>query len=234
MKRTAPDKSSARAAIAATAVRHFAEHGFRGASIREILRDAGANVAAAHYHFGTKEALYREVVSNYLGKLCEERRIALEAIQTRQPESQGKRIAELVHAYVYPHIRLCTDPAARHYVQLLARFNTENDELTERIYTEILEPIRSAYLKALALVTPEIPTAERARLFSFMVSLMVTAPADTAYKSLTGRSPWPKYPKRLVEQIVEFVTAGILEAARSHGNAARSASPVSRQSRVAP
>jgi AcrR family transcriptional regulator len=38
----------------------FAKKGFRDATIAEICRQAKANVAAANYHFGGKEALYVE------------------------------------------------------------------------------------------------------------------------------------------------------------------------------
>jgi len=38
----------------------FAEKGFRNATIAQICRRAGANTAAANYHFGNKEALYIE------------------------------------------------------------------------------------------------------------------------------------------------------------------------------
>jgi AcrR family transcriptional regulator len=207
-------KKPAREAIAVAAVRHFAEYGFSGASLREILRDAGANVAAAHYHFGSKEELYREVVSIFLTKLCAERQRTLLALESSPPATQRERVEALVRGYVEPHLRLCKDPGAQHYVQLLARFVTENDQLTGRIYTEILEPTRTRYVKAIAAAVPLIHIAELSRLFSFMVSLMVTAPADSSYRSLTGNSPWPKQPQRLIEQIVAFVTAGILDAAK--------------------
>jgi len=36
----------------------FAMRGFRGATIAEICRKAGANTAAVNYHFGSKEAIY--------------------------------------------------------------------------------------------------------------------------------------------------------------------------------
>ncbi len=42
--------------------RLFAERGYDGASVRAITRAAGSNVAAVGYHFGSKEALYKEVI----------------------------------------------------------------------------------------------------------------------------------------------------------------------------
>jgi AcrR family transcriptional regulator len=46
--------------LLAVASEIFAEKGYRDATIAEISRRAGTNIAAVNYHFGDKETLYRE------------------------------------------------------------------------------------------------------------------------------------------------------------------------------
>src|SRR4051812_23822233 len=52
-----------RARVLATATRLFAARGFKKVTVREICREARANIAAVNYHFGDKLGLYREVLS---------------------------------------------------------------------------------------------------------------------------------------------------------------------------
>lgn len=52
----------------------FAQKGYDGASIRAITRQAGANLGAVTYHFGSKRALYESVLETVLEPL--RRRIA--------------------------------------------------------------------------------------------------------------------------------------------------------------
>jgi AcrR family transcriptional regulator len=49
----------------------FAQHGYRGASVRAITKEAGANLGAVTYHFGTKDGLYDAVLDSLIGPLEE-------------------------------------------------------------------------------------------------------------------------------------------------------------------
>ena len=59
-----PSKSakSTKDRILASAIVLFESNGFEGASVRAICSQANANIAAINYYFGSKEALYGEVV----------------------------------------------------------------------------------------------------------------------------------------------------------------------------
>jgi AcrR family transcriptional regulator len=55
--------------ILKAASRVFAEEGYEGASIRDIVAKADVNQAAISYHFGSKEGLYRAVLEKALAAL---------------------------------------------------------------------------------------------------------------------------------------------------------------------
>jgi TetR/AcrR family transcriptional regulator, regulator of cefoperazone and chloramphenicol sensitivity len=51
--------ADARSRILSTALKLFAEQGFKKTSIRHIAKHAGANIASVSYYFGDKQGLYR-------------------------------------------------------------------------------------------------------------------------------------------------------------------------------
>jgi AcrR family transcriptional regulator len=56
------NRPATRERLVEAATRLFAEHGYRGASVRDICNLAGANPGAVSYHFGGKRQLYRSVL----------------------------------------------------------------------------------------------------------------------------------------------------------------------------
>jgi AcrR family transcriptional regulator len=62
------DDKSAKERILDAAGDVFGRMGYKAATIREICRSAGVNVAAINYHFGGKRELYRIVVTELLAR----------------------------------------------------------------------------------------------------------------------------------------------------------------------
>jgi AcrR family transcriptional regulator len=63
------------------AERLFMENGYEGTSMRVITGAAEVNLAAVNYHFGSKEALLREVFRRRLAWLNHERLQALDRLE---------------------------------------------------------------------------------------------------------------------------------------------------------
>lgn len=53
----------------AAATKLFPEHGLDGVTVRELAKEAGVNVAAVNYHFGSKESLYIEMIRAKIAEL---------------------------------------------------------------------------------------------------------------------------------------------------------------------
>ena len=72
-----PSEATARRIVAA-ATRLFAELGYDGASTKQICAAANANIAAIHYHFGSKEKLYLDILSRFASTRLENTRRTLQ------------------------------------------------------------------------------------------------------------------------------------------------------------
>lgn len=83
----------------------FAEDGFEGASLRAVMRDAGTDPGAIHYHFGGREALAEAVLDRVLVPLNDRRLLLLDEIEA---ESSTPTVQELVAALIRPDLEAVT------------------------------------------------------------------------------------------------------------------------------
>jgi AcrR family transcriptional regulator len=159
-----------RSRLIEVAARHFAEHGYRGASQREIQRELGMNPATAHYHFGSKEALYRGVIDAFVHDVQEERMRRLAQID---PKLTGRaRLMQLLYDYFYPHLNLAATEAGYSYARILATVQSEREATATQIFSEIVEPVRREYVSAIRLVFTKATPAQVRRVLVMGVALM--------------------------------------------------------------
>jgi AcrR family transcriptional regulator len=199
---------STRDQILREAANHFADRGFHASSLREICRDADVNPSLLHYYFESRTELFLEVVSSYRERLCVERNDALLGVS---PKLKGRqRVRAIVRAYIAPHIRLCAEPDAENYVRIAGRGTSQPIYPQEVRAPEPINALRNEFVLALLDALPQASEDSIGTAFSLTVDLMLIAPVDTVYETLTGRRAWPEDPEALTERLVEFCTAGIL------------------------
>ena len=68
--------------IITAATRLFAQKGYDGASTKEICAAAGVNIAAIHYHFESKDGLYRSIIERFATTRLESARRTLQIPQS--------------------------------------------------------------------------------------------------------------------------------------------------------
>ncbi len=83
-----------RQAIMKAAVRLFAEKGYQGVSVRDIVSKARVNQAAINYHFKSKDGLYLEVLKAGFDKLTEQAGFDPEELKTLPREEALRKFVQ--------------------------------------------------------------------------------------------------------------------------------------------
>jgi len=91
-------RTTQRDLLVSTAERLFAEQGIDAVSLRTVMAEAGTNVAAVNYHFGTKDSLVEAVVR----ARSEEIREARDALLTTLEGTAAPSVHGLAEAFVLP------------------------------------------------------------------------------------------------------------------------------------
>lgn len=92
------------ARLLAAAAELFAEHGYAGTTVRDVVARAGTNLNAVNYHFGSKEQLYAAVMRH----LAE----TAEAAHPRHQRGQASGPEELLAWTIEDTLAWLLDPAS--------------------------------------------------------------------------------------------------------------------------
>jgi AcrR family transcriptional regulator len=198
--------------ILSSAEKLFSKQGIKATSLRAITADAGVNLAAVNYHFGSKSALVEAVFSRRLVPMNDERVRQLQALQLEYAGSPIP-LSRLVRAFVAPAFSLSRDvqKGGATFVRLLGRSYSEHDdalhESLRRMYAPVIERFRPAFEQAL----PELPAEELYWRLHFMVGLLAYLMSGSDMMRLIASSniTEPEDNELLMSRLVHFVCAGM-------------------------
>lgn len=192
------------------AERLFAQNGIDSVSLRTITQEAGVNLAAVNYHFGSKEALVTEVFARRVGQVNRERLRLLTAYEERAGDG-SLELEEVLRTFFSPAIRLSHELENGDLVmQLCGRIYTESKDyvgdIFDKLFREIVERYGAAFQRAL----PELPFKEIFWRAHFAIGAMVHTMRDG--KRLVHMSQGlcdPSDVEGTIERLVQFGAAGM-------------------------
>jgi AcrR family transcriptional regulator len=152
----------------------FAEKGFEGVSVRDITKLAKLNIAAVHYHFGSRAELLAGVMLRYLAPLAEERLARLDVIE-QQAASGISRVEEILEAWVQPLSREVTKSELkdRPFYQLMGRILNEQGKDLPPPLEALLRQVSERFTLALSRALPTVPAEELGYRFHFLTGGLI-------------------------------------------------------------
>lgn len=112
MREWVPVPGSRKARLIAAAIARFEAHGFTGASVTDIARDAGATTGALYHHFGSKEGLFIVIREEMERRLRDRMQGAHAALGGGRAGLTGALLVGFDAAVRFGAARILSDPAA--------------------------------------------------------------------------------------------------------------------------
>ena len=201
-----------------TAERLIAEKGIDAVSLRSITSEASVNLAAVHYHFGSKEALVEKVFERRVTPL-NIRRLQMLTAAEQQAGNNQLEVEEVLRALIAPALRLYQQEGSegRRFMQMCGRIYSEQAGYVQRIFDHLFEEIVARFIVAFRRALPEIPEADRAWRIHFCVGAMIHTMSDSErLKRFTNGMCDPSDTEATIERMVQFCAAGLRAEVTAH------------------
>jgi AcrR family transcriptional regulator len=206
---TCTDKDKTRERILLAAETLFAEQGYAATSVRAISAAAGVNLAAAHYHFGSKQGLLNAVVH---GRVAPINTCRLQALTALESKHDDLKVDAIMAAFFAPFM---SGELADGFPRIIARIFGEPDELIRPILEQEFLPVTTRFIAALQIALPGLDNRELHWRFHFVVGAMIHLVMFSQPLGSTEKTPDATKSKKsnsaAFQQLQTFVVAGLLD-----------------------
>lgn len=205
-----PDGAATRSHLLETAGQVFAERGYADATSKEICERAGTPMASVNYHFGSREALYEEVL-----------------VEAHRQIVSVDELIEMTHALGDPRQKLSAllahmlAPSSREPApwgfRVLLREIMSPGPLAPALIDKAVRPKAKLLLGLIAEILqlpPEHPAVQRALVFSVLPCIvLLVAPKEIPRKVLPALA---QDSEGLLDDLMRYMFAGLDALAREH------------------
>ena len=200
-------ESFARERILNAAEASFADHGYAGTSLRQIVKRASVTQALVTYYFGSKEALFKEVFLRRGREIALKRQEALSVLR-----KTGKPLAlhEVVLAYLGPALEMRRTREGRAFIRLQARMHTEPPRFAERLRREVYDHTVREFLAAFREAAPHLSARTAYWRMILVIGAYLYAHSDAhRLEKVSGGLCNTRDLDVMLEQITAFVVGGL-------------------------
>lgn len=186
----------------------FARHGIGNTTVRMVVSEVDANVAAISFHFGSFEALKKEVLLRRLEPLMRERVEALASLKSRSRKSPAA--IDVLRAWMDPVLAMLFSQVAgeRAFVRMLARALIEPEPEYGEILRKQLASQLKAFLDAFEAALPGVTREEIENRVDFIIGAFGHALAEP-YKRGGRRVRTKAELDAVINQLLAFAEAGL-------------------------
>jgi AcrR family transcriptional regulator len=187
----------------------FCEHGFDGASIRDIAASADCNIASVNYYFGGKEKLYQEVWRRYLVTMRDTRIESINKIMSQNGDRP--RLENLLRSFAETFVGPMVDKnKARRLNKLMAREWIDQHLPVNMFLDDIITPTLNAMSSALVKTCPGIDESKIPFIvFSIVGQLLHLLHVKAIFQEMDETALTKFDLAQAIDHIVKFSVAGI-------------------------
>ncbi|WP_058912029.1 TetR/AcrR family transcriptional regulator [Entomohabitans teleogrylli] len=192
----------------------FAQSSYDAVSIRQITNKADVKLALAHYHFGTKEALFNAVIERRIGQLSQSR-LQLLAHFRQQNDERPLQIEQIVHAFVMPYLfwHLNGGEGWRSYARIVSTLLGYNLALLQ----EQFDGGARVFQQEMRRTMPEADEASIQWGFDFMVGVMCNTFSEVdRIGGLSEGLCSTENKEEACSYLISFIVAGLERLAGNH------------------
>jgi AcrR family transcriptional regulator len=210
-KRAGPGRpegeSFAREKILAAAEAAFAEDGYTGTSLRQIVERANVTQALVTYYFGSKDALFKEVFLHRGHEIANRRLEALKVLTAKKDFT----LDEVVRAYLEPALEMRRTRQGRAFIRLQARMHTEPTRFADDLRHEVYDDTAREYVAAIRKAAPHLSARTAYWRMVLVIGAYLYAHSDAhRLEELSGGKCTADDLQEMLEQITAFVVGGLM------------------------
>ena len=180
----------------------FAENGFAGTSLRSVIREANVNLSAVHYHFGSKEELFRAAIARIAQPVVAGQ---LKRLAKCEAKNETPAIEAVLEAFLTPALEVVLNSGDRsiNCARFMGRCRVEPDSIRE-IAEQKFEGSQKAFLDAFGRSLPDFSRTELTWKLDLVIATLLRVLTEARKPDALIQDNSPESIKATVSKLVSF------------------------------